>query len=68
MTGKDYYDVKIVNDIIYNEQTNIVSVFKDYLIFDDVSESLFDVRCCHRAGDWFKQRLWGNRTQQIGQG
>lgn len=40
MTGKDYYNVKIVNDIIYNESTHIVSAFKDYLIYDDVSEFL----------------------------
>ena len=32
--------MKIINDIIYNENTHIVSVFKDYLIFDDVSEFL----------------------------
>jgi len=40
LTSKEYYNTKIINDIIYNEQTNIVSVFKDYLIFDDVSEFL----------------------------
>lgn len=40
MTGKDYYNVKIVNDIIYNESTHMVSVFKDYLIYDDISEFL----------------------------
>ena len=40
MTSKEYYNTKIINDILYNEQTNIVSVFKDYLIFDDVSEFL----------------------------
>jgi len=40
LTSKEYYNTKIVNDIIYNEQSNIVSVFKDYLIFDDVSEFL----------------------------
>ena len=40
MTSKEYYDVKIVNDVIYNEPTHIVSVFKDFLIYDDVSEFL----------------------------
>lgn len=40
MTSKDFYNVKIVNDIIYNENTHIVSVFKDYLILDDISEFL----------------------------
>ena len=36
----EYYNVKIINDIIYNENTNVVCIFKDYLIFDDVSEFL----------------------------
>lgn len=40
MTSKEYYNVKIINDIIYNEPTHVVSVFKDYLIYDDVSEFL----------------------------
>eukprot|EP00350_Pseudokeronopsis_sp_OXSARD2_P012698 CAMPEP_0170552194 /NCGR_PEP_ID=MMETSP0211-20121228/10114_1 /TAXON_ID=311385 /ORGANISM="Pseudokeronopsis sp., Strain OXSARD2" /LENGTH=137 /DNA_ID=CAMNT_0010859769 /DNA_START=1110 /DNA_END=1523 /DNA_ORIENTATION=+ len=40
LTSREYYNVKIINDIIYNENTHIVSVFKDYLIFDDVSEFL----------------------------
>jgi hypothetical protein len=40
MTSKDFYNVKIVNDIIYNEPTNIVAIFKDYLIYDDLSEFL----------------------------
>ena len=40
LTSRDYYNVKIVNDIIYNENTHVVSVFKDYLIYDDVSEFL----------------------------
>jgi len=40
MTSKDFYNVKIINDIIYNESTHVVSVFKDYLILDDISEFL----------------------------
>lgn len=40
MTSRDFYNVKIINDIIYNEPTHLVSVFKDYLIYDDVSEFL----------------------------
>jgi hypothetical protein len=40
MTSKDFYNVKIINDIIYNENTHIVSIFKDYLIMDDISEFL----------------------------
>lgn len=38
MTSKDFYNVKIINDIIYNEPTHTVAVFKDYLIYDDLSE------------------------------
>ena len=40
MTSRDYYNSKVITDIIYNENTNLVSVFKDYLIYDDVSEFL----------------------------
>jgi hypothetical protein len=40
LTSRDYYNSKVVTDIIYNENTNLVSVFKDYLIYDDVSEFL----------------------------
>lgn len=36
----DYYNIKVVNDIIYNDETHLVSVFKDYLILDDISEFL----------------------------
>jgi len=39
-TNKDYYNVKIVNDLIYNENTHVVSVFKDFLIMDDINEFL----------------------------
>jgi len=34
------YNVNIVNDIVFNAQTHIVAVFKDYLIFDDIIEFL----------------------------
>ena len=40
MTARDFYNVKVVNDVIYNENTHVVSIFKDYLIFDDISEFL----------------------------
>ena len=40
LTGMDYYNVKVINDIIYNDTTNLVSLFKDYLIYDDISEFL----------------------------
>lgn len=35
-----YTNVKLVNDLIYNEQTHLVSIFKDYLINDDINEFL----------------------------
>lgn len=40
LQGMDYYNVKVVNDIIYNDDTHLVSLFKDYLILDDISEFL----------------------------
>jgi len=40
ITSKDSYNLKVVNDIIYNENSHIVTVFKEYLIFDDISEFL----------------------------
>ena len=49
LTSRDYYNVKIVNDIIYNENAHIVSVFKDYLIYDDVSEFLKRFYAEHEA-------------------
>jgi len=40
MTAKETYALKVSNDIVYNEPTHIVAVFKDYLIWDDNSEFL----------------------------
>lgn len=40
MTSKDFYNVKLINDIIYNEPNHLVAIFKDYLIYDDLSEFL----------------------------
>ena len=37
---KNYYNVKVINDIISNESTHIVAEFKDYLIKGDDSEFL----------------------------
>jgi len=34
----DYFNCKLTSDIMYNESRHIVSVFKDYLIYDDFSE------------------------------
>jgi hypothetical protein len=40
MTSEDYYNSKLTSNIMYNEPRNLVSVFKDYLIYDDFSEYL----------------------------
>lgn len=40
MTIEEYFDAKVSSDIMYNEPRRIVSIFKDYLIFDDFSEYL----------------------------
>lgn len=40
LTTRDSYNAKIVNDIIYNENNHIVVAFKDYLIYDDITEFL----------------------------
>lgn len=37
-TDENTYNYKLVTDIIYNEKTRLVARFKDYLIFDDISE------------------------------
>lgn len=36
----EFINLKVVNDLIYNEPTHEVSVFKDYLILDDINEFL----------------------------
>ena len=40
MTTREFYSGKVSSDIMYNESRHIVSVFKDFLIFDDFSEYL----------------------------
>ena len=37
---EEFQNLKVINDLIYNEQAHIVSVFKDYLILDDINEFL----------------------------
>ena len=39
-TSIEFFNVKVVNDIMYNEKVQIVSVFKDFLIYDDLTEFL----------------------------
>ncbi len=40
VTDNSTYSIRCLNDIIYNEKAHVVSVFKDYLIYDDMSEFL----------------------------
>ena len=35
-----YHNVKIINDILYNEKTHYVEQFKEYLIYEDYNEFL----------------------------
>ena len=35
-----YHDVKMINDILYNEKTHYVEAFKEYLIYEDYNEFL----------------------------
>ena len=37
---EDFYNIKVINEIICNESTHIVAIFKDYLISGDTSEFL----------------------------
>lgn len=39
-TTTEFYNAKVVHDIMYNETVQIVSIFKDYLILDDLTEFL----------------------------
>ncbi len=39
VTQKEY-QIKAINDIIYNENKRVVSLFKDHLIFNDPAEFL----------------------------
>lgn len=36
--NKNSWNIRVIDDIIYNEKSHLVSVFKDYLIYDDNSE------------------------------
>ena len=35
-----YHDVKIINDILFNEKTHFVEMFKEYLLYEDYNEFL----------------------------
>ena len=36
----DIYNVKVINEIVFNRQVRITSIFKDYLVHDEVAEFL----------------------------
>ena len=38
--NRTFYNIKIINDIIYDEKKHIVSVFKNYLLWDETSDFL----------------------------
>lgn len=38
--GQNTWNIRVIDDIIYNEKSHVVSVFKDFLILDDNSEFL----------------------------
>ena len=38
--SNESYNIKQINDIVYNEKAHVVACFKDFLIFDDSSEFL----------------------------
>ena len=35
-----FYDAKMINDILYNEKTHYVEMFKEYLLYEDYNEFL----------------------------
>ena len=37
---QDFYNIKVIDEIIHNENSHIVAEFKDYLIRGDISEFL----------------------------
>ena len=39
-TTTEFYNSRVVHDIMYNENNQIVWIFKDYLILDDLTEFL----------------------------
>ena len=39
-TTPSYHNIKIINDIIFNEETHFVALFKEYLIYEEINEFL----------------------------
>ena len=49
-TTTEFYNSRIVHDIMYNENNQIVSIFKDFLILDDLTEFL--------KRYYYKEEVW----------
>ena len=49
------YNGNIINDIIYNAKTHIVSLFKDYLIYDDRREFFHGFVSLHKSNHSIKK-------------
>lgn len=39
-TSIDIYNVKVINEIIFNRPVRVTSIFKDYLVNDEIAEFL----------------------------
>ena len=39
-SDETHYNIKVINDLMYDEKKHIVSVFKEFLILDDIAEFL----------------------------
>ncbi|CDW74106.1 UNKNOWN [Stylonychia lemnae] len=57
MIKQEYYDLKAVNSILFNQQARIVSVFKDYLIYDDICEFLTSMYTSDQSKVLFQQHM-----------
>jgi len=40
MIKAEFYEIRSINEILYNSQNREVAIFKEHLIFDDVCEFL----------------------------
>lgn len=48
---EDYLETKVITDLVYNEPMHLVSVFKDYLILDDITEFLKRPYAAHEQNE-----------------
>jgi hypothetical protein len=64
MIKNEYYDLKVVNSILFNQKTKLVSIFKDYLIFDDICEFLQGDYTIDQSRVLFKQAIRIEKERQ----